>query len=129
MFDSRTRPCLQYQIKRCSAPCVGKITPEAYGETVRDAERFLSGKSTDIQARLAAQITGFVQKLREEPLEKVPGIAETLDFAAALMGLGVADLTHDPAALQATMATLLKTQADRAAVPTEVAQRLAGRAA
>ena len=89
----------------------------------------LAARLPALEARLAAQITGFVQKLREEPLEKVPGIAETLDFAAALMGLGVADLTHDPAALQATMATLLKTQADRAAVPTEVAQRLAGRAA
>lgn len=89
----------------------------------------LAARLPELEARLAAQIVGFVQKLREEPLEKVPGIAETLDFAAALMGLGVADLTHDPAALQATMATLLKTQADRAAVPTEVAQRLAGRAA
>ena len=92
-------------------------------------QAILAARLPALEARLAAQITGFVQKLREEPLEKVPGIAETLDFAAALMGLGIADLTHDPAALQATMATLLKTQADRAAVPTEVAQRLAGRAA
>ncbi|MBO9430809.1 excinuclease ABC subunit UvrC [Sulfitobacter sp. R18_1] len=53
MFDSRTRPCLQHQIKRCSAPCVGKISAKDYRETVRDAERFLSGKSTDIQGRLA----------------------------------------------------------------------------
>ncbi|MFG6583576.1 excinuclease ABC subunit UvrC [Sulfitobacter sp. 1A12779] len=53
MFDSRTRPCLQHQIKRCSAPCVGKISAEDYRETVRDAERFLSGKSTDIQGSLA----------------------------------------------------------------------------
>ncbi|MFG6568284.1 excinuclease ABC subunit UvrC [Sulfitobacter sp. 1A13679] len=53
MFDSRTRPCLQHQIKRCSAPCVGKISAEDYRETVRDAERFLGGKSTDIQGRLA----------------------------------------------------------------------------
>ena len=53
MFDSRTRPCLQHQIKRCSAPCVGKISAEEYRQTVRDAERFLSGKSTEIQGRLA----------------------------------------------------------------------------
>ena len=53
MFDSRTRPCLQHQIKRCSAPCVGKISAEDYRQTVRDAERFLSGKSTEIQGRLA----------------------------------------------------------------------------
>ncbi len=56
MFSSRTRPCLQYQIKRCSGPCVGKITPEAYAGLVMDAERFLQGKSTKIQADLAAEM-------------------------------------------------------------------------
>ncbi len=53
MFDSRTRPCLQHQIKRCAAPCVGRVTPEAYGVLVADAERFLAGKTTDVQANLA----------------------------------------------------------------------------
>jgi excinuclease ABC subunit C len=57
MFESRTRPCLQFQIKRCSAPCVGKITPEGYRQSVRDAEKFLTGKTTDIQARLAREMT------------------------------------------------------------------------
>ncbi|WP_298913918.1 excinuclease ABC subunit UvrC [uncultured Roseobacter sp.] len=57
MFESRTRPCLQFQIKRCSAPCVGKITPQEYQQTVRDAEKFLTGKTTDIQARLAAEMS------------------------------------------------------------------------
>ena len=56
MFDSRTRPCLQYQIKRCSAPCVGKISPEDYAASVKDAEKFLSGKSTGIQTRLANEM-------------------------------------------------------------------------
>ena len=53
MFESRTRPCLQYQIKRCSAPCVGKISAEGYAGLVSDAERFLQGKSTAVQAELA----------------------------------------------------------------------------
>ena len=53
VFESRTRPCLQFQIKRCSAPCVGKISPTDYQQTVSDAEKFLNGKSTDIQGRLA----------------------------------------------------------------------------
>jgi len=53
MFESRTRPCLQHQIKRCTAPCVGKIGPEAYGAMVADATRFLEGKTTSIQADLA----------------------------------------------------------------------------
>jgi len=53
MFDSRTRPCLQYQIKRCAAPCVGKVSGAEYGTLVNDAERFLQGKSTNVQAKLA----------------------------------------------------------------------------
>ncbi|MEP3028935.1 MAG: MoxR family ATPase [Ascidiaceihabitans sp.] len=89
----------------------------------------LKARCPEIEAHLGAQIVGFVQKLREEDLEKVPGIAETLDFAAALMGLGIADLTNDPAALQHTLSTLLKTQSDRANVTVEVAGRIAGRAA
>lgn len=56
MFESRTRPCLQYQIKRCSAPCTGEISAEDYAASVRDAERFLSGRSTKIQEELAEQM-------------------------------------------------------------------------
>ena len=89
----------------------------------------LNARCPGIEARLAGQIVGFVQRLRQEELEKTPGIAETLDFAAALMGLGIADLTSDPAILQATLTTLLKTQSDQAQVTTEVAQRIAGKAA
>ncbi|MDR9427989.1 MAG: excinuclease ABC subunit UvrC [Salibaculum sp.] len=55
-YETRTRPCLLYQIKRCSAPCVGKISQEDYAALVRDAERFLRGKSTEMQAALAAQM-------------------------------------------------------------------------
>lgn len=89
----------------------------------------LKSRCTGIEVKLAGQIVGFVQSLRKEDLEKQPGIAEMLDFAAALMGLGIADLTHDPVVLQATLATLLKTQTDRDNITTEVAQRLAGKAA
>ncbi|CRL10152.1 MAG: excinuclease ABC subunit UvrC [Phaeobacter italicus] len=56
MFESRTRPCLQYQIKRCTAPCTGEISAEDYAASVRDAERFLSGRSTKIQEELAEQM-------------------------------------------------------------------------
>ena len=55
-FESRTRPCLLYQIKRCSGPCVGKISEADYAALVKDAERFLQGKSTGVQARLAAEM-------------------------------------------------------------------------
>jgi MoxR-like ATPase len=89
----------------------------------------LKARCTEIEDKLAGQIIGFVQSLRKEDLEKKPGIAEMLDFAAALMGLGIADLTEDPAVLQASLATLLKTESDRFNITTEVAQRLAGKAA
>ena len=56
MFETRTRPCLQYQIKRCTAPCVGRISASDYAESVSDAQRFLSGKSTQIQETLAKQM-------------------------------------------------------------------------
>ena len=89
----------------------------------------LKARCPGIEGHLAAQVIGFVQKLREEELEKTPGVAEMLDFAAALMGLGIADLTADPAVLQSTLTTLLKTQTDQAQITRDVAGRIAGRAA
>jgi MoxR-like ATPase len=89
----------------------------------------LHSRCPGVAVDLAGQIVGFVQSLRKEDLEKKPGVAEMLDFAAALAGLGVNDLTGDPVVLQAALATLLKTQTDRANITTEVAQRLAGKAA
>jgi excinuclease ABC subunit C len=52
-FAQRKRPCLQYHIKRCTAPCVEYVTKEQYAEQVKEAKAFLSGESTAIQARLA----------------------------------------------------------------------------
>lgn len=66
MFESRTRPCLLYQIKRCSGPCVGYISEEDYDASVRDAERFLSGKSTEVQERLAVQMTEAAEAMEFE---------------------------------------------------------------
>jgi excinuclease ABC subunit C len=56
MFDSRTRPCLLHQIKRCSAPCVGLVSREDYAALEEDAIRFLEGRSTRVQETLAAQM-------------------------------------------------------------------------
>ena len=89
----------------------------------------LKAKLPDIDSTLASQIIDFVQKLRKEELEKTPGIAEMLDFSAALIGLGVNDLSHDPEILQSAMTTLLKTKSDQWNITTEVAQRIAGQAA
>ncbi len=55
-FANRSRPCLLYQIKRCSAPCVDRIDKAAYAELVEDATAFLAGKSTQVQKRLSTQM-------------------------------------------------------------------------
>ncbi|MBR0674188.1 excinuclease ABC subunit UvrC [Roseomonas soli] len=66
VFDSRTRPCLLFQIKRCSAPCVERIGKEAYAELVREAKEFLSGGTPSIQKRLAAEMEEAAEKLEFE---------------------------------------------------------------
>ncbi|QKV18406.1 excinuclease ABC subunit UvrC [Oricola thermophila] len=53
VYESRTRPCLLYQIKRCSGPCTGEISPEDYGELVKEAKAFLSGRSRSVQATMS----------------------------------------------------------------------------
>jgi excinuclease ABC subunit C len=80
MFASRTRPCLLYQIKRCSAPCVGRIDPDGYARLVDEARDFLNGRGQDVQSELA----GDMQTA-----------AEGLDFeAAALIRDRIRALTH-----------------------------------
>jgi excinuclease ABC subunit C len=56
VFNGRTRPCLLYQIKRCSAPCVGRVGLEDYGKLVAEAEEFLAGRSHDVQTQLAQRM-------------------------------------------------------------------------
>ena len=50
IFNNRKRPCLLYDIKRCSAPCVNKISQKSYQESIHDAKNFLSGKTKSIAA-------------------------------------------------------------------------------
>ncbi len=63
IFASRTRPCLQYQIKRCCAPCVGRIGDADYGALVDEAYDFLAGRSHQIQERLAAEMEAASKEL------------------------------------------------------------------
>jgi excinuclease ABC subunit C len=63
VFDSRTRPCLLYQIKRCSAPCTGEISRLAYAELVREAKAFLSGKSRTVKEDLAREMDQAAEAL------------------------------------------------------------------
>jgi len=61
-FANRSRPCLLYQIKRCSAPCVDRIGKAEYAELVDDAKAFLAGKSTGVQARLSRHMAEAAEK-------------------------------------------------------------------
>jgi excinuclease ABC subunit C len=80
MFASRTRPCLLYQIKRCSAPCVGRIDREAYSRFVAEARDFLRGRGKDVQSTLA---------------QDMQAASAALDFeAAALIRDRIRALTH-----------------------------------
>lgn len=96
----------------------------------RDAElAILEARMPAVEGLLARQIVGVVQALRKEDLEKTPGIAEMLDWAAALSGLGVNDLAKSRDEVQATLVCLLKTAADHDAAPPEVMDRLIGKVA
>ena len=65
-FTNRTRPCLMYQIKRCSAPCCGLISKEDYQKSVLATKDFLNGKSADLQKTLQAQMQAFSQNQEYE---------------------------------------------------------------
>jgi MoxR-like ATPase len=82
-----------------------------------------------IEAALALQVARMVAAIRKEDLRKVPGVAETLDWAATLAGLEAHDLRQEPEAVHETMICLLKTHEDRARLTREVTDRLLGKVA
>lgn len=65
-FNTRSRPCLQYQINRCSAPCTGYISPSDYQQSMQDAMQFLQGKSQDILKELELRMVKAVDRLAYE---------------------------------------------------------------
>jgi MoxR-like ATPase len=85
----------------------------------------LQKKLPNIDFQLSEQIVNFVQNLRLQDLDKKPGIAETLDWAAAISGLGLKDLSENYKILQSTLVCLLKTEADKAVISPETLQKLA----
>jgi MoxR-like ATPase len=86
-------------------------------------------RTPGIDTALALQIARLVAAVRKEDLRKVPGVAETLDWAATLAGLEVQDLRQEPEAVHETMICLLKTHEDRARLTREVSERLLGKVA
>ena len=81
VFNNRTRPCLLYQIKRCSAPCVGHISPEAYGEDMTNAERFLRGDARQVMTDLESRMMAHADRLEFEKA------AELRNQVSALSGV------------------------------------------
>ncbi len=82
-YENRTRPCLLYQIKRCSAPCTGEIEPAAYAELVREARDFLSGKSRTVRERLAAEMTAASESLE---FERAARLRDRIAALSAIQG-------------------------------------------
>ncbi|MGE5511855.1 MAG: AAA family ATPase [Bacteroidota bacterium] len=91
--------------------------------------RIILARVPGIATNLALQIARMVDGVRKEELRKVPGVAETLDWAAALVGLDVKSLHDDPETVHDTLRCLLKTQEDRARFTPEVSARLLGKVA
>jgi MoxR-like ATPase len=89
----------------------------------------LLNRQPSLDANFALQIARMVGMLRKEDLKKVPGVAETLDWAATLAGLGVEDLHQEPEMVHATLIALLKTREDRASISPETTSRLVGQVA
>ncbi len=93
-FNNRDRPCLLYQIKRCAAPCVGRIEPDAYADLVSDAQDFLGGKSTAVQTKLGAQMEVAAQALDFESAAIIRDRLKALTFiqgSQAISAQGVSD--------------------------------------
>jgi len=66
VFNNRTRPCLLYQIKRCSGPCVGHVSAQAYAQDLADAERFLQGDAREVMTGLEVRMMAHADKLEFE---------------------------------------------------------------
>ena len=99
-----------------------------YPDAGREA-RIILARIAGAGASLALQVAQMVESIRKEDLRKVPGVAETLDWAAALVGLDVRDLHDAPETVHETLMCLLKTREDRARFKPELTARLLGKVA
>ncbi len=79
-FSTRTRPCLQYQIGRCSAPCTNKITKDGYAETVTEVKDFLSGRTHKLQAKLSKKMQQLSDSLKFEEAAQIRDKIKALSY-------------------------------------------------
>ena len=91
VFAARTRPCLLYQIRRCSAPCVGRIGAEEYARLVAEAREFLSGKGAMVQKRLAGEMEQAAAALA---FERAAALRDRIRALTHVQGSDVINLTH-----------------------------------
>ena len=96
-FKTRDRPCLLYQIKRCSAPCTGRIDEAGYAELMTDAKSFLAGKATDVQAKLGAEMQAAAEAMDFERAVVLRDRLKALTFIQGTQfinaeGIGDADI-------------------------------------
>jgi MoxR-like ATPase len=91
--------------------------------------RIILARVPGIDTALSLQVARMIAAIRKEDLRKIPGVAETLDWAATLAGLGVHDLRQEPEAVYDTMICVLKTNEDRAGLTRDVSDRLLGKVA
>jgi len=90
IFASRSRPCLQYQIRRCTAPCVGRIDPDAYDQLVHEARDFLSGRSRTVQKRLSERMAEASEALEFETAARYRDRLRALAHIQSHQGINVA---------------------------------------
>src|SRR5580700_10148655 len=102
VFAARTRPCLLFQIKRCSAPCVGRLDEAAYGELVRETEDFLHGKSRAVQDEMVKEMTAKSEALDFEAAARLRDRLKAMSQIQASQGINPA--TFDEADLFAAHA-------------------------
>ena len=91
-FAKRTRPCLEYQIRRCSAPCVGKIGVEEYGKQVQEVAAFLKGQQHAVKERLAAQMEAASNNMQYELAAQLRDRLKSLSSLQSKQSFRVEDL-------------------------------------
>lgn len=86
VFANRARPCLLHQIRRCSAPCVRRVSEENYGKLVAQAKAFLGGKTTTVQRELAAEMEAAAEALE---FERAAAVRDRIRALTHIQGNGV----------------------------------------
>tara|TARA_R110002096_G_scaffold367840_1_gene561075 strand:+ start:6946 stop:7815 length:870 start_codon:yes stop_codon:yes gene_type:complete len=111
LSDALRRRCLYHYLDYPDVPTETKI---------------IQAQVPECSEELAGKIAAFIKNIRMEDLKKTPGIAETLDWARALVGLNVNDLLERPEEIYTTLLCILKTKDDRDQIPIEIYEKLAG---